>query len=73
MIHHCDEEVEKNDNVDHGEASKHNEGPESRELLDAGQLEVVKVDQSKCRPEQRLTRLPKTGKQQGSFDIIDYF
>ena len=58
MVHHSDEEVEEDDDVDEGVAAEHEEAEEARELLDAGQLEVLQVDQPEHRPEQRLRRLP---------------
>ena len=33
MVHHGDEQVEKDDDVDHGEAAEHDEGPEAGKLL----------------------------------------
>ena len=59
MIHHRDQEIEKHDDVDDGEAPKHDEAPEPCELLDPRQLEVIQVYQAKWRPEQRLCRLPQ--------------
>ena len=41
VVHHGDEEIEENDDVDDWEASKHNESPESCEFFDASQLKVV--------------------------------
>ena len=34
MVHHGDEQVEKDDDVDHREAAEHDEGPEAGELLE---------------------------------------
>ena len=34
MVHHGDEEVEQDDDVDHREAAEHDEGPEAGELLE---------------------------------------
>ncbi len=62
MVHHCDEKIEKNNNVDHREASKHDEGPEPRELFDTGQFKIVEIDESKGCPEESLARLPEAGK-----------
>ena len=59
MVHHGDEEVEEDDDVDEGVAAEHEEAEEARELLDARQLEVLQVDQTEHRPEQRLRRLPQ--------------
>ena len=41
VVHHSDEEVEEDDDVDEGVAAEHEEAEEARELLDAGQLEVL--------------------------------
>ena len=41
MIHHGDQEIEKHDDVDDGEAPKHDQAPEPRELLDSSKLKVV--------------------------------
>ena len=60
MIHHCDQEIEKHDDVDDGEASKHDQAPEPGELLDPRQLKVVQVYEAKWRPEQCLCCLPQT-------------
>ena len=59
MVHHGDEEVEEDDDVDEGVAAEHEEAEEAGELLDARQLEVLQVDQPEHRPEQRLRRLPQ--------------
>ncbi len=59
MVHHCNEQVEQDNDVDHGEGAEHEEAEEPGELLDAGQLEVVKVDEAEDGPEQRLRRLPE--------------
>ena len=47
MIHHCDQEIEKHDDVDDGEAPKHDQAPEPGELLDPRQLKVVQVYEAK--------------------------
>ena len=60
MVHHGDEEIEQDDDVDDGEGAEHDEAPEPRELLDPGQLEVVQVDQAKGGPKKGLTCFPKT-------------
>ena len=54
MIHHGDEQVEQNDDVDHGERAEHEEAAEARELFDPAQLEVVQVDQAENGPKERL-------------------
>ena len=51
MIHHRDQEIEKHDDVDDGEASKHDQAPEPCKLLDPRQLKVVQVYEAKWRPE----------------------
>ena len=60
VVHHGDEEIEQDDDVDDGEGAEHDEAPEPCELLDPGQLEVVQVDQAKGGPKQGLTCFPKT-------------
>ena len=50
MVHHGDEEVEQNDDVDDGEGAEHEEAGETGELLDAGQLEVVQIDEAENGP-----------------------
>ena len=60
VVHHGDEEIEQDDDVDDGEGAEHDEAPEPRELLDPGQLEVVQVYQAKGGPKQGLTCFPKT-------------
>jgi len=59
MVHHGDEQVEQDDDVDDGERAEHEETGEARKLLDSSQLEVVQVDQAEDCPEERLRRLPK--------------
>ena len=59
MIHHCNEQVKEDNDVDYGEASEHDEAPEPGELLDPSELEVVKVYQTESRPEQGLCGLPE--------------
>lgn len=59
MIHHCNEQIQEDNNVDDGEASEHDEAPEPGELLDSSELEVVKVYQTERRPEQGLCGLPE--------------
>ena len=49
--HHGDQQVDQHNDDDDGVATEHEQGPEPGELLDAGQLEVVQVDQSKHGPE----------------------
>ena len=61
VVHHGDEQVEEDDDVDEGVAAEHEEAEEPRELLDAGQLEVLEVDEAEHSPEQRLGRLPQAG------------
>ena len=60
VVHHGDEEIEQDDDVDDGEGAEHDEAPEPCELLDPGQLEVVQVDQAKGGPKKGLTCFPKT-------------
>ena len=60
MVHHGDEEIEQDNDVNQRKATEHDEAPEPGELLDAGQLEVVQVDQTESGPEQGLRSLPET-------------
>ena len=62
MIHHGDEEIEKDDDVDQWEATEHDETPEPRELLDSTQLKVIQIYQTKSSPKQSLWSLPQTEK-----------
>ena len=62
VVHHGNEQVEQDDDVDERVAAEHEEAEEARELLDAGQLEVLEVDQAEHGPEQRLRRLPQAAK-----------
>ena len=52
--HHGDEHVEEYCEVTDAVASKHEQRPEPRELLDAGELELRKRDESEGSPEERL-------------------
>ena len=54
MVHHRDEEVEQDGDVDGGVAAEHEHAPEAGERLQAGQLEVVQVDKTEHGPEERL-------------------
>ena len=56
MIHHCYEQVEENDDVDHWVAAEHEETPEAGETFDSNQLEVVQVYEAESCPKQRLRR-----------------
>ena len=51
VVHHGDQQVQQHDDVDDGEGAEHDEAPEPGELLDAGQLEVVEVDEAEGGPE----------------------
>ena len=62
MIHHCDQKIEKHDDVDQWEAAEHDETPKPSELLDSTQLKVVQIYQTKGGPEQSLRCLPQTEK-----------
>ena len=59
MIHHGNEQVQEDDDVDDWKAAEHDEAPEPGELLDPGQLEVVQVYQAKRGPEKGLRCLPE--------------
>ena len=54
MVHHGDEKVEEDDDVDEREAAEHDEAPESGEFLDSCQLKVIEINQPECSPEQSL-------------------
>ena len=60
VIHHGDEKIEQDDDVDDREASEHDETPEPGELFYSSQLKVVQVYQTKSCPEQSLCCLPET-------------
>jgi hypothetical protein len=62
MVHHGNEQVEQDDDVDDGEGAEHEQAGEPGELLDAGQLEVVEVNQAENGPEERLRGLPKAAR-----------
>ena len=62
VVHHGNEQVEKDNDVDDGEWAEHEESKEPGELLDASQLEVVQVDQPEDGPHESLDRLPQTEK-----------
>ena len=52
--HHRDKHVEEYYEVANAVAAKHEQCPEPRELLDAGELELRKRDESEGSPEERL-------------------
>ena len=58
VIHHCNEKVEKNNDVDDRKASKHDKSPESSKLLDTIQFKVIEVNQTKGGPKECLCCLP---------------
>ena len=60
MVHHCDEKIEQNDNIDDREGTKHEHAPKPSELLDASQFKVVQINQTKCSPKQCLGCFPNT-------------
>ena len=68
MIHHGDEKIEQNDNIDDGEGTKHEHAPEPGELLDASQLKVVQINQTKYGPEQSLNGFPKATKRRFDYN-----
>ena len=70
MVHHGDEEVEQNDDVDDGEGAEHQESGEPGELLDAGQLEVVQVDEAENGPKQCLGSFPKAETMRSMFFVV---
>lgn len=60
MIHHCNEQIEQDDDVDDRVCAKHKHAPEASEAADSGQLEVIQIDQAKHSPEQCLRCLEQT-------------
>ena len=58
--HHGDQQVDQHNDDDDRVAAEHEQGPESGELRDSGQLEVLQVDQPEHGPEQRLACLKQT-------------
>ena len=62
VIHHSDQEIEKDDDIDQREAAEHDETPEPGELLDSTELKVVQVYETKSCPKQSLRCLPQTEK-----------
>ena len=59
MVHHGDEKVEEDDDVDEREAAEHDEAPEPGELLDAPQLEVIQINEAEGSPEESLGCFPQ--------------
>ena len=59
MVHHGNEEVEQNNDVDHGEGAEHQQSKEPGELLNASEFKVVKVDEAKNGPKQSLASFPQ--------------
>ena len=51
VIHHGDQEIQQDDDVDNRETPEHHQPPEPRELFDSCQFEVVQVYQAKRSPE----------------------
>jgi hypothetical protein len=60
MIHHGDQKVQEDDNVDNRVCPEHQHSPEPGEAFDASQLKVVQIDEAKHSPEQCLCRLKQT-------------
>ena len=50
MVHHSNEEVKEDNNVDDREATEHDKTPEPGELLDTSKLKVIQVNQAKWSP-----------------------
>ena len=73
MIHHGDQEIEKDDDVDQREAAEHDETPEPGELFDPCQLKVVQIYQTKSSPKQSLRCLPQTMHDMLLHDIRFYY
>ena len=63
VVHHGDEQVQQDDHIDHTIAAEHQQAPEAGVALDAGQFEVLQIDQAERSPEERLKRLEKTGEE----------
>ena len=59
MIHHGNEQIQEDNDVDDWKAAEHDEAPESGELLNPGELEVVQVNQAERSPEKGLRGLPE--------------
>lgn len=51
MIHHGDQQVQQDDDVDDGIGAEHEHAPKTGEYLDAIQIEAVQVDESEYCPE----------------------
>lgn len=62
MIHHGDQEIQENDDVNNRINTEHQHAPEPGEHLDAVQFEAVEVDQAENRPEERLYCLKQTAR-----------
>lgn len=60
MIHHSDQEIQKDDDVDDRVSAEHQHTPEPGEYLDAIQLEALEVHQAENRPEEGLRGLKQT-------------
>lgn len=52
--HHGNQHVQQDDNVDHAVRAEHEQAPEAREALDAGQVERLQVDEAERSPEKGL-------------------
>lgn len=60
MIHHGDQEIQEDDNVDDRVSAEHQHAPESGEHFDAVQLEALEIHQAEDRPKERLRGLKQT-------------
>ena len=60
MVHHGNQEIEQDNDVNEGETAEHDETPKPCKLFDTTQLKVVQVYKSKCCPKQCLACFPQT-------------
>jgi len=60
MIHHGDQEIQEDDDVNNWISAEHQHAPESGEYLDAVQFKAVEIHQAENRPKERLYRLKQT-------------
>jgi hypothetical protein len=70
VVHHGDQKVQQDHDVDDRVCSKHQHAPEPGEALDASQLKVVQIDEAKHGPEQCLSCLKQTVSRQYGLQIL---
>lgn len=63
MIHHGDQKIQENDDINNRISTEHQHAPEPGEHLDAVKFEAVEIHQAENRPEECLYCLEQTARE----------